>query len=94
MKEEKKKYDLITGIVVTVVVSIAVIVGMSFHEPWFDEAQAWQIARSASLREILFEIPHYEGHPQLWHLILLWAVIRLDVFVLLKSILRETRNTT
>ncbi len=41
-----------------------------FHEPWFDEAQAWQIARCASLREILFEIPHYEGHPQLWHLLL------------------------
>lgn len=40
------------------------------HEPWFDEAQAWQIARSASLQEILFEIPHYEGHPQLWHLVL------------------------
>ncbi len=42
-----------------------------FHEPWFDEAQAWQIARCASLREILFEIPHYEGHPQLWHLLLM-----------------------
>ena len=40
------------------------------HEPWYDEAQAWQIARSASLWEIIFEIPHYEGHPQLWHLIL------------------------
>ena len=41
-----------------------------FHEPCFDEAQAWQIARSASIREILFEVPHYEGHPPLWHLIL------------------------
>ncbi len=42
----------------------------AFHEPWFDEAQAWQIAKCASLREILFEIPHYEGHPPLWYLIL------------------------
>lgn len=42
-----------------------------FHEPWFDEAQSWQIAKCASLREILLEIPHYEGHPPLWHLILL-----------------------
>ncbi|MDE5885895.1 MAG: hypothetical protein K2H29_12575 [Oscillospiraceae bacterium] len=41
-----------------------------FHEPWFDEGQAWQIARSASIREILFEVPHYEGHPPLWHLLL------------------------
>ncbi len=40
------------------------------HEPWFDEAQAWEIARGASLKEILFVIPHYEGHPPLWHLIL------------------------
>ncbi len=42
-----------------------------FHEPWFDEAQAWQIARCASLKEILFTIPHYEGHPPLWHLLLM-----------------------
>lgn len=42
----------------------------AFHEPWFDEAQAWEIAKDASLREILLVIPHYEGHPPLWHLIL------------------------
>ena len=42
-----------------------------FHEPWFDETQAWQIARFASLKEILTEVEHYEGHPPLWHLVLL-----------------------
>ena len=41
-----------------------------FHEPWYDEAQAWQIARCASVRDIIFSIPHYEGHPPLWHLLL------------------------
>ena len=41
-----------------------------FHEPWFDEAQSWLIARDASIRDILFYIPHYEGHPPLWHLYL------------------------
>lgn len=41
-----------------------------FHEPWYDEAEAWQIARCASVKDILFTIPHYEGHPLLWHLIL------------------------
>ena len=41
-----------------------------FHEPWFDEAQSWQIAKCASIKEILFEIPHYEAHPPLWHLLL------------------------
>ncbi|MBR1930362.1 MAG: hypothetical protein IJ833_02665, partial [Lachnospiraceae bacterium] len=42
-----------------------------FHEPWFDEALAWQIARHCSIIDILFYIPHYEGHPPLWHLLLL-----------------------
>ena len=41
-----------------------------FHEPWFDEAQVWMIARDASLYELLFVIPHYEGHPALWSLLL------------------------
>lgn len=49
---------------------IGTVLVSCFHEPWFDEAQAWLIARSASLYEILFEIPHYEGHPQMWHLLL------------------------
>ena len=40
-----------------------------FHEPWFDELQAWAISKD-TLYNILFVIPHYEGHPPLWHLIL------------------------
>ena len=40
------------------------------HEPWFDEALAWLIARDSSVYDILFVTPHYEGHPALWHLIL------------------------
>jgi hypothetical protein len=52
--------------------SVLLMAGVSaFHEPWFDEAQAWMIARSASLRDILLVIPHYEGHTPLWHLVLL-----------------------
>ena len=42
-----------------------------FHEPWFDESEAWQIARCASIKDILFVIPHYEGHPVLWYFILM-----------------------
>ncbi len=41
-----------------------------FHEPMYDEAQAWMIARDASWYELMFKIPHYEGHPPFWHLIL------------------------
>ncbi|WP_300765764.1 ABC transporter permease, partial [uncultured Bifidobacterium sp.] len=43
---------------------------MVFHEPWFDEAQAWLIARDSSYHDILLLRPHYEGHPPLWWLIL------------------------
>lgn len=49
---------------------IANIIISFFHERWYDEAIAWQIARCASIKDILFEIPHYEGHPPLWHMIL------------------------
>lgn len=39
------------------------------HEPWFDEAQAWLLARDSSLPE-LFSRMSYEGTPPLWHLLL------------------------
>ena len=56
-------------------ISLAIYMGLLalilyFHEPWFDEAQAWQIARTAPLHDILFVVPHYEGHPPVWHLLL------------------------
>ncbi len=40
-----------------------------FHEPHFDEFQAWGISKD-SIYNILFVIPHFEGHSPLWHLIL------------------------
>lgn len=63
---EHGKCDVITLIIYL----LGVCTVSFFHEPWFDEAQAWAIARSGTIKEILFEIPHYEGHPSLWHLIL------------------------
>lgn len=64
--KERGKCDVITLIIYL----LGVCTISFFHEPWFDEAQAWAIARSGTIKEILFEIPHYEGHPPLWHLIL------------------------
>lgn len=64
--KEHGKCDVITLIIYL----LRVCTVSFFHEPWFDEAQAWAIARSGTIKEILFEIPHYEGHPPLWHLIL------------------------
>ncbi len=66
----KKNFFNKTEWVVFIIFLVLLCVVNFFHEPWFDEAQAWQIARCASLKDILFEIPHYEGHPALWHLML------------------------
>ncbi|MBD5506539.1 MAG: hypothetical protein HDR05_00320 [Lachnospiraceae bacterium] len=58
--------------ILVLLVYAAAHLGMALvHEPFFDEAEAWQIARSASLRTLLLETTHYEGHPPLWHLILM-----------------------
>ncbi len=48
-----------------------------FHEPWGDEAQAWLIARDASLEQ-MYDLMKYEGTPALWHLILI-PFARLDM---------------
>lgn len=48
---------------------IGIITLSFFHEPRFDEFQAWAISKE-SLKNILFLIPHYECHLPLWFLIL------------------------
>jgi hypothetical protein len=48
------------------VVAFAAVV----HEPWWDEAQAWLLARDASVSDLLTVYLSYEGHPPLWYLIL------------------------
>ncbi|MDR3598282.1 hypothetical protein [Clostridium sp.] len=67
----KKINKYIPEILALILYMVFMMIIMYFHEPWFDEAQAWLIARDASLKEILFVLPHYEGHPPIWHLILL-----------------------
>lgn len=50
---------------------VAVVCTVAWHhEPWFDEGQAWLIARDAGLTEILCQRVRYEGTPGLWHLML------------------------
>jgi hypothetical protein len=48
------------------------------HEAWFDEAQAWLIARDASPWEIITRYARYEGTPPLWHLVL-WPLVHLGL---------------
>lgn len=56
--------------IVFVAYVIVVCTVMCFHEPWFDEAQAWLIARDCSWRELFTVRTHYEGHPPLWWMML------------------------
>jgi hypothetical protein len=47
----------------------------SRHEPWFDESQAWLLARDNGLWQLLAHRVRYEGTPGLWHAVL-WFAIR------------------
>ena len=49
-----------------------------FHEPFVDEAQSWQLARSLSLHDLFQTYLRYEGSPGLWHS-LLWILVRLHI---------------
>jgi hypothetical protein len=49
-----------------------------YHEPWADEAQAWQLARTLSLAELFKTFIRFEAAPGLWHLFLR-LLIRLHV---------------
>jgi hypothetical protein len=51
---------------------------VAHHIPWADEAQAWLMARDATLREIFGTDLHYEGSPGLWHFFL-WILCRMHL---------------
>lgn len=44
-------------------------IGAAHHEIWYDEAQAWNIARGNDIPGIVAQM-QYEGHPPLWHFLL------------------------
>lgn len=50
--------------------SAMLLVGISHHEPWADEAQAWCLSRDLGYRYLIFHQIAYEGHPPLWFTIL------------------------
>lgn len=76
MAKEKKKiaikevvWFLIRILIIILFVGVSFI-GSGFHERWADEAQAWLLARDASLTELFFKYASMEGSPVLWHVIL------------------------
>ena len=66
--------EWLTVVLYAVIISFAI----PYHEPWADEAQAWQLARSLSIHDLFYTYLHYEGTPGLWHLFL-WILIRLHI---------------
>ncbi len=67
---EKKisKNNAVCG-AVFVFYAVLTLIGALNHELWFDEAQAWTIARDNTISGIFRQLG-YEGHPPLWYLIL------------------------
>lgn len=55
--------------VIFAVYTVLTFIGAANHELWFDEAQAWLIARDNTISGIFHQIG-YEGHPPLWYMIL------------------------
>lgn len=53
-----------------VLYTVVIAIGAFVHEPWWDEAQAWLIARDAPIADLYLRHVAYEGHPPLWHLLL------------------------
>ncbi len=66
---EVSKNVNIFSIIIILLYSIMVIFGVTHHEPWLNEAQAWLIARDLSVTDIIKQMG-YEGSPSLWHFIL------------------------
>jgi hypothetical protein len=58
--------------------SVVVALGIAWHEPWADEAQAWLLARDEPFWHLMLHAIRYEGTPGLWHA-LLWVLTRLHV---------------
>ncbi|MGF1481074.1 MAG: hypothetical protein ACFB4I_16585 [Cyanophyceae cyanobacterium] len=56
--------------ILTLVFFILGLIGILRHEMWFDELQAWLIARDSLSLVNLFKNVRYEGQPGLWHLCL------------------------
>lgn len=60
---------IICGLIWCVFVALSLYIA-PYHEVWADEVQAFLIARDASVADIISAVPHQEGQPSLWHLVL------------------------
>ena len=75
MNGQKPSWEKIGNVLVLLAYSCVVLFTVRYHEKWFDEAQAWLLARDLDLKTLWFHELRYEGHPGLWHTIL-WIAQR------------------
>lgn len=65
----EKKRNLINFIVLAIFIFLCLFLSL-FHESWRDELQAWNMAKELSPAGLIAQMK-YEGHPALWHFILM-----------------------
>lgn len=70
--------DSVLSVVAMVGYGLLVYLTLPLHEPWFDEAQGWLLARDSGLIDLITHHLRYEGSPGLWH-ILLWPLAHLGL---------------
>jgi hypothetical protein len=46
---------------------LVLVISLAHHDLWFDELQAWNIARASHSLGNLYQNLRYEGHPILWY---------------------------
>ena len=51
--------------------AVLVLLCAGHHQPWFDEAQSWLLARDLSPAQLIFHQTSYEGTPALWTTLLM-----------------------
>jgi len=56
--------------IIFILYSILNLILMLYHEPWRDEIHAWLMAKELSVPELIVA-SRFDGHPILWHLILM-----------------------
>jgi hypothetical protein len=83
---EIKRGEWRFAILLTCVFMVVVAIGLSHHEMWRDELQAWLIALESPTIPSLFQNLRHEGHPALWHLTL-WTISRFTASPLAMQVL-------
>lgn len=78
----KKNYNKLLDYIIFIIFVIINFILMFYHEPWRDEIHAWTMAENLSIKD-LFIVSRFDGHPVLWHLILMpFAKLNFPIFTL------------